>query len=216
MPNTTSLRPVDRVAGSLISWMGGGVQPANRSKQGMFDDDAPIWTFKNALGATEDPELARQSEAGLFIVEVFPALALAGINAAYCNRLAGPRYNPARRKTFNLSHWANVVETVDAFGSAANVAGLRDWCRSQIRLDRPRKADQDKLDAVICALAGLHWMTAPREESVMIGDIETGYMIAPALAGAHERIIAKAAQVGVSIDGAVPPSVGTLSARADL
>src|SRR4051812_18594371 len=45
VPNVARSRPVDKVAGSLVSWVGGGVQPANRSKLGMFDDDAPIWRF---------------------------------------------------------------------------------------------------------------------------------------------------------------------------
>ena len=30
VPNLTGSRPVDRVAAALISWVGGGVQPANR------------------------------------------------------------------------------------------------------------------------------------------------------------------------------------------
>jgi predicted RNase H-like nuclease len=46
VPNLSGSRPVDKVAGALISWVGGGVQPANRSKLGMFDDAAPIWRFK--------------------------------------------------------------------------------------------------------------------------------------------------------------------------
>jgi predicted RNase H-like nuclease len=37
VPNPGGMRPVDKVAASLISWLGGGVQPANRSKKGMFD-----------------------------------------------------------------------------------------------------------------------------------------------------------------------------------
>ena len=41
--NHTSLRPVERVAASLISWLGGGVQPSNRSKIGMFCDNSPKW-----------------------------------------------------------------------------------------------------------------------------------------------------------------------------
>ena len=51
VPNLAGSRPVDRVAGSLISWLGGGVQPAHRSKLGMFADAAPIWRFKAARGA---------------------------------------------------------------------------------------------------------------------------------------------------------------------
>jgi predicted RNase H-like nuclease len=75
VPNTTGSRPVDKVAGSLVSWIGGGVQPANRSKAGMFDDAAPLWSFLSALGAREDPEAARVAVEGLHLIEVFPALA---------------------------------------------------------------------------------------------------------------------------------------------
>jgi len=204
VPNMTSLRPVDRVAASLISWIGGGVQPANRSKKGMFDDDAPIWRFKERLAAVEDPEQARRATAGTFVMEVFPALALAGINEAFCVRLGAPRYNPARRRTFNSTHWLSVVNVIEVFGNSLDVAGIRQWCSDQLLLDRPRKADQDKLDAVICALIGLHWMTAPRDRSVMIGDLSSGYMVAPALHGVHERLIRKATETEVPIDGVVP------------
>jgi len=76
VPNPGGMRPVDKVAASLISWLGGGVQPANRSKKGMFDDDAPILRFKRRLSASDDAEAARLAEQGLFLVEVFPALAL--------------------------------------------------------------------------------------------------------------------------------------------
>ncbi len=204
VPNMTSLRPVDRVAGSLISWIGGGVQPANRSKKGMFDDDAPIWRFKENLAAIENPEQARHATDGTYVMEVFPALALAGINADYCVRLGGPRYNPARRKTFEISHWKSVVNLVTDFGARLDVHDLKKWCDEQLQLERPRKADQDKLDAVICALIGLHWKIAPRHQSVMIGDLSTGYMIAPALNGVHERLKTKGTETGVAIDGVLP------------
>ena len=74
--NLEGMRPVDKVAASLITWLGGGVQPANRSKKGMFDDDAPIWRFKQRLSACDDAEAARSAEQGLFLIEVFPALAI--------------------------------------------------------------------------------------------------------------------------------------------
>ncbi|WP_310069350.1 DUF429 domain-containing protein [Phyllobacterium sp. 1468] len=201
VPNLNSLRPVDRIAGSLVSWIGGGVQPANRSKIGMFDDAAPIWKFKEALGAIEDPEAARAASAGLYIMEVFPALALAGLNSAFCDRLKGPRYNPQRRKTFQLTHWHDVIETIRRFGTLAAIEQIEDWCNANRSLPLPRKADQDKLDAMICALVGMHWLTAPREQSMMIGDLESGYMIAPAIDGVHDRIVAKAREIGVPVDG---------------
>lgn len=199
VPNLKSLRPVDRVAGSLISWIGGGVQPANRSKLGMFDDEAPIWRFKEALNAIEDPEAAKHAVSGLYLMEVFPALALAGLNSAFCDRLKGPRYNPDRRKTFQLTHWHEVIETIRHYGSHAAIEQIDDWCNASQSLPQPRKPDQDKLDSMICALIGLHWMQAPREQSVMIGDLDKGYMIAPVIHGIHQRLTNAARQREVPI-----------------
>lgn len=95
VPNLTGCRPVERVAGSLISFVGGGVQPANRGKTAMFGDAAPLWRFKASLGASDDPERARSAESGLFLIEVFPALALPALHPPFAERLSGPKYNPA-------------------------------------------------------------------------------------------------------------------------
>lgn len=200
VPNATGMRPVDRVAASLISWLGGGVQPANRSKIGMFDDAAPVWRFKERLGAVEDPETSREATAGLFLMEVFPALALPSLDPAFCGRLLGPRYNPARRKTFTLAGWHGVIEAVRRIADLEAVAGLAEWADALTQTPAPRKADQDCLDAVLCALIGLHWLTAPREASIMIGDRATGYMIAPANPDVRTRLSVAAAACSVSID----------------
>ena len=56
VPNLTSMRPVERVAASAVSWLGGGVQPSNRGKVGMFCDASPIWRFLAELEANEAPE----------------------------------------------------------------------------------------------------------------------------------------------------------------
>ena len=117
VPNTNGMRPVDRVAASLVSFVGGGVQPANRSKLEMFGPDAPLWRFKAALSAMEDPELARTSAAGLYLIEVFPALALPALGPSFGGRLRGPRYNPARR-TFKAGDWRAVCEAVSAYASS--------------------------------------------------------------------------------------------------
>lgn len=200
VPNLTGMRPVDRVAASLISWLGGGVQPANRSKIGMFDDTALIWRFKERLGAIEDPEASRCATAGLFLIEVFPALALPSLDPAFFGRLLAPRYNPARRKTFALAHWHNVVATVRRLSEEHQIAGLSAWADDLASIAAPRKADQDRLDAVLCALIGLHWHLAPRDASIMIGDREAGYVVAPASLDVRQRLMAAAAACGVSTD----------------
>src|SRR5258707_1409926 len=83
VPNLTSMRPVERVAASLISWLGGGVQPSNRGRLGMFCNASPIWRFLTVLEAVEDPEKARTAADGLYLMEVFPALALASLGAGF-------------------------------------------------------------------------------------------------------------------------------------
>lgn len=200
VPNLKGSRPVDKVAGSLISWVGGGVQPANRSKVGMFDDTAPIWRFKNALNAVEDPETARSAASGLFLIEVFPALALISLNEVFCQRLAQPKYNPAVRKRFRIEHWQAVIETIRTFGLTGARSQIDEWCDEYLAKIAPRKSDQDKVDAMICALIGLHWIVAPRDQSVAIGDLTNGYMIAPATNGIHSRLVTAAAKRGVPID----------------
>lgn len=189
VPNATGSRPVDKVAASLISWVGGGVQPANRSKKSMFDDDAPIWAFKNALGATEDPESARDAKTGTFIAEVFPALALPSLSVEFCGRLLGPRYNPGRRKTFRIEHWSAVLTCTSATGTAFGIEGLAGWCEQHRNIVTPTKSDQDLLDGVLCALIGYIWIFEPRSRSLMIGDMDAGYMLSPAVGEARTRLL---------------------------
>ncbi|MCV0394357.1 MAG: DUF429 domain-containing protein [Rhizobiaceae bacterium] len=198
VPNLTSLRPVDRVAASIISWAGGGVQPANRSKIGMFDDAAPIWRFKKQLNAVENPELARSAPCGLFLIEVFPALALLSIDERFHGRLKAPRYNPARRRTFKVTDWLAVLEGVAAFARSRRLEAIAEWCESR-RTPAPSKADQDMLDSVICALVGIEWIAAPRASSVLIGSLDTGYMVAPAAPAVRSRLSDAAERCGVPI-----------------
>jgi predicted RNase H-like nuclease len=193
VPNASGSRPVDKVAASLISWIGGGVQPANRSKMGMFDDSAPVWAFKDALSAIEDPEGARDAKAGTFIAEVFPALALPSLATEFCGRLLGPRYNPGRRKTFRIEHWNAVLTCASVTGTALGIRGLADWCERHRGTFAPTKSDQDLLDGVLCALIGYIWLFEPRCRSLMIGDFDAGYMLSPAVGEARTRLQSAAA-----------------------
>jgi predicted RNase H-like nuclease len=194
------MRPVDRVAASVISWIGGGVQPANRSKEGMFDDAAPIWSFKQRLGATEDPERARTAPSGLFLVEVFPALALLSLDDGFFGRLSGPRYNPQRRKTFKIADWQAVVGAVRRFVDDNAIEDVDNWLDSVALLSRPTKPDQDKLDALLCAIIGLHWLIRDRSDSVRIGDSLSGYMVAPASPELVARLRAAGKRYGVPVN----------------
>jgi predicted RNase H-like nuclease len=204
VPNLTSMRPVERVAASLISWLGGGVQPSNRGRRGMFCDASPIWRFLTALGAEERPEQARVAANGLYLMEVFPALALPSFDNGFFGRLNGPRYNPDRRKTFLMADWIRVAETAARESHALGCEELAEWCRTAGRNAQPQKADQDKLDSALCVLIALHWRLRPREASLLLGDLTTGYMVLPASREVRDYLSSRARRHLVAMDSAMP------------
>lgn len=204
VPNLTKMRPVERAAASLVSWLGGGVQPSNRGKTGMFCDASPIWRFLTALDATQNPEQARIATNGIFLIEVFPALALASLNDLFFGRLKAPKYNPSRKKTFRHADWMSVANTAHREALSFGCKDLAKWCRIAEMVPAPRKADQDKLDAVLCALIALHWRLRPRESSLLLGDRDTGYMVLPASQKVRRRLTSSAKDHFVAADGVVP------------
>ncbi len=196
--NATGMRAAERVVASVVSWAGGGVQPANRGRRGLFDDGAPVWRFLDALGATDDPLCARAAASGLFVMEVFPALAVLSWDERFLGRLLAPRYNPTR-PTFRPDHWRAVVSAAEAEAQRLGCAPAARWLADQKDLAKPRKADQDRLDAVLCLLVGLRWRLAPPSESVMVGDLVDGYIVAPASGAMRAKLATKAKDAGVAI-----------------
>ena len=97
---------------------------------------------------------------------------------AFHGRLRGPKYNPANRR-FRLQDWESVAQTVRQYAQVAKLDAVQAWAREAELNGSPRKADQDRLDSVLWAIVGYHWRTRPREQSIMIGDLTFGYMIAP-------------------------------------
>lgn len=204
VPNSTGMRPVERVAASLISWLGGGVQPANRGRRGMFCDASPIWRFLIALGAEENPEQARTAAKGLYLMEVFPALALASLDDRFFGRKCAPKYNPDRKKTFVMADWIRVTEAAARESRRIGCEDLAEWCSAAGKIVRPKKADQDKLDSVLCVLVALHWRLNPRDTSLFLGNLTTGYMVLPAIRAVREYLAGPAQRHQVAMDGIVP------------
>ena len=199
VPNSAGSRPVDKVAGSLVSFVGGGVQPANRSKIGMFCDDSPVWSFLSDLDAKQNPIEARTAPTGHFLIEVFPALALPAFEDDFSQRLRAPKYNPQNRKKFRLEDWRSVTRVVQTTALGFDVSGLADWSDRMHALSQPRKADQDKLDAALCALIGLAWRAGPVSCSAMLGDLTSGYMVTPISEFTRPRLERAAIERGVPI-----------------
>ena len=207
--NPTGMRPVEHAAASLVSWLGGGVQPANRGKQGMFGDAAPIWRFLATLGAVQDPVQARTAADGLYLIEVFPALALASLDADFFGRLCGPKYNPKNRSKFRPNDWGRVAEAIAREAEALGCEELAGWSRNAGDITQPKKADQDMLDSALCLLVALRWRLRSRETTLFLGDLATGYMVLPASPAVRERLTEPARKHSVAMDGVVPPSCPT-------
>jgi predicted RNase H-like nuclease len=178
VPNADGMRPVEKKVSSLISWIGGGVQPANRGNLKMFGPKAPIWIFLEQLGADENPEVARTAMRGLHLMEVFPALALASLEQNFFGRLKGPRYNPSRR-TFKIEHWRTVIAAARNEAMRFCFSSLSEWLDQLATIGIPKKTDQDRFDAVLCLLIAIRWRLGAQKESIMVGDLQTGYMVAP-------------------------------------
>jgi len=198
VPNLSGGRPVEKVAASLVSFVGGGVQPANRGKVGMFDDEAPIWRFQQSLQAREAPNEARVSSAGLYQIEVFPALALPSLNPDFAKRYGAPKYNPPNKR-FRIEHWQQVCSVVEDNALLLGVPSLASWARDAREIEKPKKPNQDKLDSTLCALIGLMWRAAPQDRVAMLGDLSTGYMITPVSDATRERLRIAAHKKGITM-----------------
>ncbi len=179
VPNLTGSRPVDRAAGSFLWYMNGGAHSANRGMGERFGDDAPIWRFCDSIDHIQEPMQARIARSGNFLIEVFPALALASMNDAFAEPNGAPKYDPDKTKNYRYGHWRAVTSVVNEFATAFEVGDLADWASGMRDRTDPTKGDQDMLDASICALTGLMWRAGPPESLAMLGDTTSGYMVTP-------------------------------------
>ena len=194
--NMTDSRPVDRVAGSLLSSVKSGAQPASRSRIGMFDNSAPIWNFLNHLGYPQLPWSVLKSEevaGSKALIEVFPALSLLGLAPAFFERGRAARYNPSNSKTFDLGDWISVCRFVEEYAVEHRIGVMKSWARKAATIASPAKADQDQLDSAICAICGFHWLTYGVYRNTVIGDTSSGYMVVATTADTH-NILFRAAQ----------------------
>lgn len=200
VPNVSGCRPVERAVSSLICKLKGGVQPANRSKEVMFGDSAAIWRFLSDLPHEQQPFKAMGAKSGNFIIEVFPAMALAAWIPELMQRGRGAKYNPARRKTFSPDDWRLVTRHVAKHAKRIQLDALRKWAASQGELDRPTKESQDKLDAAICALIAVDFGRHGLDRNVVLGDPLSGYIVAPTSPGTLDVIGAAARRCQVPLN----------------
>jgi predicted RNase H-like nuclease len=72
--------------------------------------------------------------------------------------------------------------------------GIVAWVDHAARMPSPAKSDQDGLDACLCLLAALY--LAEGKDSLMIGDLLTGYIVVPAGEGLSAELEARCVKTG--------------------
>jgi predicted RNase H-like nuclease len=179
VPNRRGMRPVERALAPVLARRGGAIQPAYRERE-LFADGAPIWRFLAALAHGQAPASTPGATDGSQVIEVYPALALLGLVPELEQRSRVAKYNP-RLTSFSHYDWKLICAYLAAYGEAEQVAGLPEWTRVWSRRAdegrRPAKADQDRLDAVICAVVGHAWWRRGAAAGLVIGDVDHGYVV---------------------------------------
>ena len=193
VPNKTFCRPVDRVAKSFMGKLQGAAFVAKRETANLFGDYAPIWEFASNISHTKylgrrddgignplvDFEAAKTATGQTHLIEVYPALALPALEPKFMARGVAPKYNP-QGKNFSLSDWQDVCKAVRQCADRSGLRQLSQWADGMVKLAKPKKVDQDQIDAAICLLIALWWRKARAEHGLtVIGALESGYMVVP-------------------------------------
>jgi len=188
--NSEGQRPVEHLACSSVSLRRGGMQPANTSRAEMFGRDAPIWAFLSRYGGAADPLSASSHHDAVF--ETYPVLGMIALGwIREDSRVKGRllKYNPERTKTFCLADWQHLCEKVSAEFQSRGLVDIARWADEVRDLPKPRKGDQDKLDACLCLLVAVHM--AGGSDCLMVGNLETGYIVVPHCPGLQEELEAR-------------------------
>jgi predicted RNase H-like nuclease len=153
------------------------MQPAYTARRDMFGAGAPVWSFLSGFGGAADPLVPQDRCA---VLETYPVLAMIALGWLREDSRPGgrlPKYNPARRKTFCTEDWRFVCDHAATSLRRLGVTGIADWISRKRDLARPRKVDQDQLDACLCLLVAVH--LAGGREGLMVGNHATGYIVVP-------------------------------------
>ena len=177
--NAYGRRPVEDAISPLVGRFRGGVQPSSRvGCANLFGDNAPIWRFLGALDAVHDPAAVHNARGKRCVFEVYPALGNLGLFPSSWKRGMMYKYNPTR-DTFSLDDWRELASSVAHLFEAIGCPDGASCASSLGQLPTPRKADQDLLDALICCLHAHSFWSYGLRRNVIVGDIETGYVVIP-------------------------------------
>jgi predicted RNase H-like nuclease len=131
------------------------------------------------------------------VFETYPVLAMIALGWTLPDsRAAGrlPKHNPAREKTFSNSDWRHVCRLASCAFRDRGLMGIA-LCIDGVALSTPpRKSDQDGLDARLCLLVALD--LAQLKDCLMVGCLETGYIVVPYCTKLHEELEVRCKKTG--------------------
>lgn len=191
--NARGQRPVEHLVASAVSRRRGGMQPANTGRAGMFDAEAPVWKFLSRFGGTLNP--LDCGNADPVTLETYPVLTLIALgwlreDQHPCGRL--PKYNP-ERPTFLQEDWGWLCEKLANALADFGLANIPLWLRRR-QCIRPRKRDQDGMDACLCLLTALH-LDADLP-CLRVGNAESGLIVVPHDSGLRDELAARCEKTG--------------------
>jgi predicted RNase H-like nuclease len=160
----------------------------------MFGRDAPVWGFLSQFGGAADP---LKPTARTLVLETYPVLAMIALGWTLPDRRATgrlPKYNPQRRKTFSASDWQHVCGLASGAFHQRGLRTLAAWIDVAAQNTHPRKHDQDKLDACLCLLVAL--CLVEHKDCLMVGNLDTGYIVVPHGAELAAELEARCAETG--------------------
>ena len=210
VPNAIGSRPVDCIADMVMQCLKSKAQVANRTEKVdgvkykyIHGSEGPIWKFMSKIGPSgffgkidtcdkrafvdfQSAQVPTDDRTHVtHVIEVYPALALTGLEPAFMSRGSAARYNPESyygTYRFSLDDWKLVCSTVARCAKDFDLLKISQWAKEMeepwVSPKKPRKLDQDKIDAALCLLIALMWRRQTHEVRV-IGDLETGYMVTP-------------------------------------
>lgn len=175
--NENGQREVENIVSSPIGLRYGGVQPANKNRMNMFGVNAPVRSFLAAFGGPADP---LTEMIGTQVFETYPVLSIIALNWIITDKRATgrlPKYNPDRLRTFSLSDWQYMCNKAKTEYLNIGLGIIAAWLDDAAHNTKPRKSDQDCLDACICLLVAIYFSEG--RDCIMVGNLDTGYMIVP-------------------------------------
>jgi predicted RNase H-like nuclease len=194
IPNSRGQRPVEHLVASPVGRRYGGVQPANTSRMDMFGVDAPLWPFLATFGGAADP---LQPLTSTHVLETYPILTMIALGWTLPDQRATgrlPKYNPGRKASFQLDDWSHVCRAAANLASAQGFPELASWLTAAAHEKNPTKAQQDGVDGCICLFAAAH--LASGKDGVLVGDVQTGYIVSPYGESLHEELTVRCSATG--------------------